>query len=82
MVPDGILLPHSVLFSAWFGILTAFVAVNTVMYVALAITKLLPPMHPMGWFRRYNTRSETRNIDPNAPIGGPQPRRHRRSWSV
>ncbi|MCL2515683.1 MAG: hypothetical protein FWD85_09440 [Microbacteriaceae bacterium] len=79
MALTGILLPQSTLYSAWFGILTAFVAVNTVMYLALAILKLLPPMHPSGWFRRGNTRSETRNIDPNAPIGGPQPRRPRGS---
>ena len=67
----GILLSESVLHSAWFGVLTGFVAVNTVMYVALAIAKLLPPVHPSGWFRRDNARSETRHIDPDAPTGGP-----------
>ena len=72
----GILLPHSTLFTAWFGILTAFVAVNTVMYVTLAIFKLLPKPHPTGWFRRKNTRSETRSIYPDAPIGEPTTHHH------
>jgi hypothetical protein len=65
---SGILLPAEVLQSDWFAILSTFVAVNTVMYVSLAIAKLFPRMHPSGWFRTRNERSETRNIDPNAPI--------------
>ena len=70
---SGILLPVTVLYSPWFGVLTAFVAVNTVMYVTLAIMKMLPRLHPAGWFRKNNTRSETRSIYPDAPIGGPTP---------
>ena len=69
----GFLLPVSVLYSPWFGVLSAFVAVNTVMYVTLAILKMLPRLHPAGWFRRQNTRSETRSIYPDAPVGGPNP---------
>lgn len=64
----GVLLPAEVLQSTWFAVLTTFVAINTVMYVALAIAKLVPRMHPSGWFRTRNERSETRNIDPDAPI--------------
>ncbi len=74
----GILLPHETLFTDWFGVLTAFVAVNTVMYVTLAIFKIFPRLYLTDWLRRKNTRSETRSIYPDAPIGGPQPRGWRR----
>lgn len=64
----GIVLPVSVLQSDWFAVLSTFVAVNTVMYVTLAIAKLLPRMHPSSWFRSRNQRRESRSIDPDAPI--------------
>ena len=39
MILAGLLLPESVLSSDWFAVLAAFVAINTVMYVTLAVTK-------------------------------------------
>ena len=45
-VDEGILLPASVLASEWFSVLAAFVAVNTLIYVTLAIGKMLPRVHP------------------------------------
>jgi hypothetical protein len=38
----GILLPSSVLHSAWFQALAAFVAFNTLAYAALSLAKLIP----------------------------------------
>src|SRR6185436_8428774 len=38
----GILLPSSVLHSGWFQALAAFVAVNTLIYAALSLAKLIP----------------------------------------
>jgi hypothetical protein len=38
----GILLPSSVLHSTWFQALAAFVAVNTLIYAALSLGKLVP----------------------------------------
>jgi len=73
----GLLLPHETLFTDWFGTLAAFVAVNTVMYVTLAIFKIFPRLYLTDWLRRRNTRSETRNIHPDAPIGAPPPRGRR-----
>ena len=35
------LLPESVLHSGWFAVLAAFVAINTVMYVVLALAMLI-----------------------------------------
>ncbi len=60
--PSGLLLPESFLHSPTFGLLSAFVAVNTVVYVALAIVKMLPAL-PIGMlFHRRNRRSENRSI--------------------
>ena len=61
------LLPSDFLQTPWFAVLSAFVAVNTIMYVTLAVTKLLPRLHPGTWFRKGTRRSETRNIDPDVP---------------
>jgi hypothetical protein len=38
----GILLPSSVLHSGWFQALVALIALNTLIYAALALTKLIP----------------------------------------
>lgn len=63
-----VLLPESVLHTHAFAILATLVAINTVMYAALAIAKLLPPVHPSEWIRHRNRRSETRSIHPDAPF--------------
>lgn len=63
---QGILLPESVLQSTWFAVLSAFVAINTVMFVALAIAKILPKLYPRDWLPRNYTRAETRSIHPDA----------------
>ena len=61
-VRAGVALPESVLFTDWFRILAAFVAVNTVMYAALAVAKVLPKVQPPDW--RRGQRSEPRGIHP------------------
>jgi hypothetical protein len=38
----GILLPSSVLQSGWFQALAAFVAINTLIFAALSLAKLIP----------------------------------------
>ena len=45
----GILLPQSVLHSQWFIVFAAFVGVNTIIYMGLTFSKLIPwpaPIHP------------------------------------
>jgi hypothetical protein len=64
---QGILLPEDVVHSDLFGVLAAFVALNTVMYVALAIAKALPKLYPRDWLPRRYERAETRSIHPDAP---------------
>ena len=43
-------------------------AINTAMYVTLAVAKILPKFYVRDWFHGRNRRAETRNIDPDAPI--------------
>jgi len=66
LIPLGILMPESTLQSTWFAVLSAFVAINTVMYVALAVAKTLPKVYPRDWLPRTYTRAQTRSIHPDA----------------
>lgn len=50
-----------------FDLLAAFVAVNTVMYVALAVAKAMPKVYPRDWVPRRYQRAETRSIHPDGP---------------
>jgi len=65
-IPTGIVLPESVLHSEFFAVLAAFVAVNTVMYAALAISKIVPMVHWSDWLPGRRRRTETRSIFPDA----------------
>ncbi|WP_253907971.1 hypothetical protein [Arthrobacter sp. H20] len=66
-LPTGILLPESIVHTELFAVLAAFVAINTVMYGALAASKVLPKLYPSDWVSGRNRRSETRSIHPDAP---------------
>jgi hypothetical protein len=63
---QDLLLPESVLASDLFAVLAAFVAINTVMYVVLAIAKMLPKVYLGDFVNGRNRRSETRSIYPDA----------------
>lgn len=67
-VRAGVVLPEALLFTDWFRVMAAFVAVNTVMYAALAVAKVLPKLQPPDW--RRGQRSEPRGIYPD---GQPEP---------
>lgn len=67
-VPLGILLPEHVLSSQCFAVLATFVAINTVMYVALAAAKVLPKIYVRDWHRRRYRRSGTRSIHSDGPL--------------
>ncbi|WP_427133912.1 hypothetical protein [Pseudarthrobacter sp. S9] len=66
-VPAGILFPESFLHTPWFAIMATFVAIHTVMYAALAVSKLLPKVHRPNWLRPRHERAETRSIYPDGP---------------
>jgi len=68
MHPFGILLPESTLREEFIAVLAAFVAINTIVYVALAVAKILPKIYWSDILAPRNRRSETRHIDPDAPI--------------
>lgn len=64
---SGLLLPESVLSTPWFAVLAAFVALNTVLYVCLAIMKIFPT--PRLSLRRGRMRRvETRSIHPDEDV--------------
>lgn len=72
MILARLLLPESVLSSDWFAVLAAFVAINTVMYVTLAVTRTLPKIHVRDLLPRTYVRSETRIIHPDDAEPGPR----------
>jgi hypothetical protein len=65
--PLGMVFADSILRSEGFAMLAAFVALNTVMYVVLAIAKMLPKVYFSDLVSHRNRRSETRSIHPDAP---------------
>jgi hypothetical protein len=63
----GILFPTWWLGTPWYATLTAFVAVNTLVYVVLSVAKIAPPAHPGQWLyalRNPGRRREDRSIHP------------------
>jgi hypothetical protein len=62
------LLPERVMYTQWFAALSMFVAVNTVLYLTLAIIKLLPKAYMSDWVNHRNRRSETRSIYPEGAV--------------
>ena len=57
-------LPESIMHTSWFASLSTFVAINTVVYLTLAVIKLLPKAYLSDWIDRRNRRSESRSIYP------------------
>ncbi|MCY7396002.1 MAG: hypothetical protein LH468_07605 [Nocardioides sp.] len=64
MLPLGIVFSQSLLRSEVFAVLAAFVAINTMMYGALAVAKMLPKVYPSDWTTSRNRRVESRGIHP------------------
>ncbi len=65
----GIVLPESIMHSQWFAVLSVFVAVNTVLYLTLAVVKLLPKLYLSDWLGQRNRRGESRSIYPDSKGG-------------
>ena len=51
--------------SGWIAVLAVFVAINAVMYCALAIAKAMPRFYVADYVRRAGRRSESRSIHPD-----------------
>jgi hypothetical protein len=65
-------LPQNVMHGSWFAALSMFVAINTVLYLTLAIIKLLPKTYLSDWVDQRNRRSESRSIYSDVDAGAPQ----------
>lgn len=68
--------PNEWLSSPWYATLTAFVAVNTLVYVVLSVAKILPRVHPTTWLRgsgEATRRRESRSIYPDGHPASPPP---------
>lgn len=66
--PAVMAVPEGWLDSDFIAVLSAFVAINTVLYVTLAIFKLLPKIYLSDFVHRRNRRRETRSIHPDDPV--------------
>ena len=65
-------LPESIMHTSWFATLSMFVAINTVLYLTLAVIKLLPKAYLSDWINQRNRRSESRSIYPDVPTEAPR----------
>lgn len=61
----GLLLPQGLMETRWFAVLSTFVAVNTVLFLTLAVIKVLPKIYLSDWVDRRNRRRESRSIHPD-----------------
>ena len=65
LVPLRILFSQEVLRSHAFQSLAAVVAVDTIMYVALAVARMLDEVYASDWHRGRYSRAETRSTHPD-----------------
>lgn len=68
-LPNGLIFSESSLHTEAFAVLAAFVAINTLIYVALAVAKMLPKVYLSDWIHRSNRRAQTRSIHPHRREG-------------
>lgn len=66
MLQTGILFPEEMLASDWFGVFAGVVAINTLIYVVLGVSKLVPVVKFGRKTNGRNRRTETRSIYPDA----------------
>lgn len=64
LLPLGILLPQSLLRHEWWAVLSAFVAINTIMYTALALAKIAPKIYVSDLVHKRDRRVTNRSIHP------------------
>ncbi|WP_082677855.1 hypothetical protein [Leucobacter chromiiresistens] len=62
----GLLFPEEILSSEWFGVFATVVAINTLIYVVLGVSKLVPVIRFGRKGSGRNRRTETRSIYPEA----------------
>jgi len=60
-------LPQNIMHTPWFAELSMFVAINTLLYLTLAMIKVLPKAYLSDWIDQRNRRAEPRSIWPMSP---------------
>jgi hypothetical protein len=65
-VQAGILFPQALLESRFFVILATIVALNTIVYAGLAVSKIVPRLIRASLFHRAKRRAINRSIYPGA----------------
>ena len=68
VTPMGLLFPESILRNEFVAVLATFVAINTIVYVTLAVAKVLPKVYLGDWIGSRSRRAETRSIHPDVPV--------------
>lgn len=68
-VNAGILFPQALLESRFFVVLATIVALNTIVYAGLAVSKVLPQLIRRALFHRAKRRAINRSIYPVAGEG-------------
>lgn len=73
-VRTGIVLPESVLTSSWFSVLALIVAFNTIIYLGLTVSKLIPwphqfhPSRVRGWLARLGRNVDLDPLSTQVPV--------------
>ncbi len=62
------LLPESLFRTELVSVLAAFVAINTIVYVTLALAKIMPKVYVSDWISSRGRRSESRSIHADASV--------------
>ena len=80
-VNAGILFPQALLESRFFVVLATIVALNTIVYAGLAVSKVLPQLIRRALFHRAKRRAINRSIYPVAgeALGAEVPAASRKS---
>ena len=68
-----VVVTEAVFATTWFALLLSFVAVNTLMYLTLAISKILPKLYLGTLRKRRYERNQERSIHPQG-MAPPPPR--------
>jgi hypothetical protein len=69
IAPTGLVVPAELLTTPFFQFLSAFVAINTIMFAALAIAQMLPKVYFSDFVTSRGRRKETRSIHPDDGVG-------------
>jgi hypothetical protein len=65
---SGLIFPNETIHQHWYLVLATIVALNTTIYAALSIGRVLPKWLDFSKIRGKRQRAETRSIYPDSPV--------------